>query len=129
MITCSRSGLITAVRSGSNTTRCIRLGGTSYLPSSRSWLMVSRIRVGERRMLLSVSMSASDGGMNLSVSWARAVLVSLWDSFFDCTITSAVISKLCLSTRGNSKAITANTRKTRFTNWRLAKKILKNSCR
>ncbi|MNC71255.1 hypothetical protein D3C75_1221550 [compost metagenome] len=100
-----------------------------YSPLSRSWLMVWRISAGERRMLASVSMSDRVGGTKVAFSWVREVVASPWDSFLDCTITCAVISKLCLSTIGSSRAITAKIRKTRLTNCLLAKKILKNSCR
>ena len=104
-------------------------GAGVYSPLSRSSLMVWRINAGERRILLSVSMSASDGGMNVALSWVSEVVASPWESFFDCTITCAVISKLCLSNSGSNSAITAKIRKMRFTSCLLAKKILKNSCR
>ncbi|MNE74313.1 hypothetical protein D3C80_1703850 [compost metagenome] len=100
-----------------------------YSPWSRRVLMVCRINAGERRILLSVSMSARDGGMKVAFSWFSDVVASPWESFFDWTITWAVISKLCLSINGSTRAITAKIRKTRFTHCLLAKKILKNSCK
>nr|BFE95673.1 hypothetical protein GCM10020185_62090 [Pseudomonas brassicacearum subsp. brassicacearum] len=53
-----------------------------YSPWSRRVLMVCRINAGERRILLSVSMSARDGGMKVAFSWFSDVVASPWESFF-----------------------------------------------
>ena len=98
-------------------------------PSSLSPSMVCRTRVVERRMLASVSISASEVGTNLSVSAVNELAESLCDSFFDCTITSAVISKLCFNNRGSSRTTAEKIRKNRLIKRLLAKKMRMNSCR
>ncbi|MNP52934.1 hypothetical protein D3C76_1473600 [compost metagenome] len=63
LITCSRTGLSTNCLNGCTSSLLKTLTGGVYSPFSRNSPMVWRINAGERRMLLSVSMSASDGGM------------------------------------------------------------------
>ncbi|MNX37250.1 hypothetical protein D3C86_675560 [compost metagenome] len=68
LITFSRSGVLTYFLNGCASSLLSMPGGGLYSPLSRCSLMVCRISAGERRMLLSVSMSASDGGMNCAFS-------------------------------------------------------------
>ncbi|MCY1374654.1 hypothetical protein D9M69_620110 [compost metagenome] len=68
LVTCSRTGLVTNRLNGCTSSLLKALTGSVYSPFSRNSLMVWRIKAGERRMLLSVSMSASDGGMKEAFS-------------------------------------------------------------
>ncbi|MNJ80483.1 hypothetical protein D3C77_788790 [compost metagenome] len=66
----------------------------------------------------------------MSVSRSRLeVESSAWASFLDCTMTSAVMSKLCLSSSGSIRVMATKTRNTRLTTLRLANRVRKTSCK